>query len=115
MPQALSTTGPGTAIDLGQIRRGFRLSWTSTGSPATVGVNLEGSTDNSTWVVLGSSGWPNPAQASPAPFGSATPSGAVITPSGGVRFLRPNVIALSGGSSPTVNVWLGPLGSGDQN
>ena len=85
---AATATGPGVVTDLGVVRTAHALDTTITGSPSAVTVNLEGSLDGTAWVVLATS--------------TAT-AGDVQTVSGkGVRYVRANLVALTGGTAPTV-------------
>jgi hypothetical protein len=110
---AATTTGPGSVSDLGVGRRRFRMIWSSTGTPSMVVVNLEGSTDNSTWVVLATSTWPGQS-AAPAPFAATSPGDDIRHLGGEVRYLRANLITLAGGSSPSISAVVMPIG-GDVN
>lgn len=94
-----TTTGPGATIDLVTPRRSVRMATTVTGSPSTVAVNLEGSLDGTTWTVLGTS--TGSAVVNNLPGGPYTDTVASVGPE--VRYVRANLVTLTGGTAPTVS------------
>jgi hypothetical protein len=87
---AVTSVGPGTARDLGGlVSRHTALLW-STGGPSITAV-IEGSHDGTNWVRISSNN-----MAGPISVVSATDYQ--------VRYVRANLTAMSGGSSPTVTV-----------
>ena len=96
---AVTTTGPGASIDLVTPRRSVRMVTTVTGSPSAVVVNFEGSMDNATWTVLGTS--TGNAVSNALPGGTYTDTVTSVGPE--VRYMRGNVVTLTGGASPTVS------------
>lgn len=86
---AATVTGPGTAHDLGELADHHSLLWWSEGGPSSR-VDLEGSHDGEHWfsLAVGSGGF------ALAPASS--------TPGVLVRYVRANLVTLTGGSSPTV-------------
>ena len=67
-----------------------------TGSPTGCAFQLEGSTDNSNWFNIGDT--------SETAEGDCTSSFIYHISGKLVRYIRPNLITLSGGSSPTVRL-----------
>lgn len=122
-----TTTGAGTTVDLGLIRKRFVMNWTTTGNPSAVTINLEGTVNitdpgnpsinqGQNWVTLATATWPDPNNAAAQLAGkSFSPGGSVTALSGGVRYIRANLVTLSGGSSPTVTATVTVLGAGDTN
>jgi hypothetical protein len=86
---ALAATGPTGFLALGN-QTVLALFYVVTGSPASLSIQLEGSPDGVAAFLLGSAG--------------TSTSGGIITLSSlvYVPYLRVNLTALSGGSSPTV-------------
>lgn len=86
---AATATGPGTVVDLGVVRSSHTMQTTVTGAPASVSVNLEGSLAAAgPWAVLAN---------------STSTTGDVQTATGkAVRYVRANLVTLTGGTSPTV-------------
>jgi hypothetical protein len=86
---AATATGPGTVVDLGVVRSSHTMQTTVSGAPATVSVNLEGSLAAAgPWAVLAN---------------STSTTGDVQTASGkAVRYVRANLVTLTGGTAPTV-------------
>lgn len=86
---AVTATGAGTVVDLGVVRSSHTMQTTVTGAPATVSVNIEGSLAAAgPWAVLAN---------------STSTTGDVQTASGkAVRYVRANLVTLTGGTAPTV-------------
>lgn len=86
---AATATGPGTVVDLGVVRSSHTMQTTVTGAPAAVSVNLEGSLAAAgPWAVLAN---------------STSTTGDVQTATGkAVRYVRANLVTLTGGTSPAV-------------
>lgn len=86
---AVTATGAGTVVDLGVVRSVHTMQTTVTGAPSAVTVNLEGSLSaGGPWAVL---------------VASTSTAGDVQTVSGkAVRYVRANLVTLTGGTSPTV-------------
>lgn len=89
---AVSSTGAGSASNLGTAHRVFGLQVSTTGAPTTVVVHLEGSNDaGSNWFKLGV--WTLAAQT----------AGDIVEITGPpVQRIRANLTTLSGGAAPTV-------------
>lgn len=89
-----STTGVVVGSQIGVVNNGanyFQLSYTTTGSPATISIQIEGSTNNGTsFALCGSAG--------------ATTAATQISCSGTFDKVQVNITALTGGTSPTV-IW----------
>ena len=102
---AATTTGPGGTIDLVTPRRSVRMVTTVTGSPSAVVVNLEGSMDGTTWAVLGTS--TGSAVSNNLPGGAYTDAVSSVGPD--VRYVRANLVTLTGGTSPTVSAACMPI------
>lgn len=94
---AATSTGPGDHKDLETVLTQHRAEVQVTGSPASLDLSLEGSFDAVTWYTLATTTLTSASFAF-APFES------VPSP---VRFVRANLTALSGGTSPTVTVTIG--------
>lgn len=90
-------TGPGAVRDLETVLTQHRGVGTVSGSPSTLEVHLEGSLDGETWYSMGTS-------ASTGPVFALTAFASFACPA---RFVRANVTAISGGSSPAVTVTIG--------
>jgi hypothetical protein len=86
---AATATGAGPVVDLGVVRSSHTLQTTVTGAPTGVSVNLEGSLAvGGPWAVLAN---------------STSTTGDVQTASGkAVRYVRANLVTLTGGTAPTV-------------
>ena len=84
---AVTTVGPSAPVDLGGDSSQLLLSVMTTGTPAAIGVALEGSLDGQDWreVIVASN-----------------PAGEARTCAGYFRFIRANLLNITGGSSPTV-------------
>ena len=87
---AVSATGPGAAIMFDEPHTNHSLSYSTTGSPTSVAVELEGTIDGTNWFGLFSAGNP--------PFGNS-----IDFPLLGIRA---NLTTLVGGVSPTVTAWV---------
>lgn len=91
---AATSTQAGTAKDLEDSVAVHTMIVTVTGSPTSVSVNLEGSHDNVNWVNLTTY--------------TSTSSGYVSFDSQvRVRYVRANLTAITGGSSPTITASIG--------
>lgn len=101
---AATTTGPGAAVDLVTPRRSVRMTTTVTGAPSTVVVNLEGSLDGTTWTVLGASA--GTAVVNNRPGSPYTDTVTSVGPE--VRYVRGNVVTLTGDSSAACSPIAGP-------
>lgn len=86
---AATATGPGATVDLGVVRSSHTMQTSTTGAPTGVTVNLEGSLSASgPWATL---------------VASTSTTGDVQTVSGkAVRYVRANLVTLTGGTAPTV-------------
>ena len=89
-----TSTGPGTTKDLEGAFGQHLMLVATTGSPAALTVDLEGSHDGVNWVVLSS-----------FTIGG-THARLIDWP---LRYLRANLSTLSGGSSPTVTATIASL------
>lgn len=107
-----TSTGPGATVDLEGMACRFGVQAIVTGSPSSIAFIIEGSLDGSNWDSIA---FPN----------STLTGGGLVTfgdnpydPGDGggtqfakyVRYVRANLTTLSGGSSPTVTVWLAGVG-----
>lgn len=94
---AATATGPGASNDLEGVYDHHTLVVAATGG-CTWSVALEGSHDGSTWVSLRNFGT----------FSAAAMAGTVpdpdAIPGNLVRYVRANLVTLSGGTNPTVTV-----------
>ena len=90
---AAAATGAGASRDLEALSGHHTMVVSSTGSPSSVSVILEGSHDGSVWVQLGTA-------VGAGPSVRTVPGDGVLEHL--VRFVRANLVTLSGGSSPTV-------------
>lgn len=86
-----AVTGPGIALDAGQVVPGVTLMVDSTGSPAAMDVEVQVSVDGTTWFNTGA---------------AITISGTSALASAHGRYYRANLIVLTGGTSPTVTAVL---------
>jgi len=102
---AATTTGPGASVDLVTPRRSVRMVTTVTGSPSAVVVNFEGSLDGTTWTVLGTT--TGNAVSNMLPGGPYTDTVTSVGPD--VRYIRANMVTLTGGTSPTVSAACMPI------
>jgi len=93
---AVTATGAGASRDLEKAFATFDVLLFTTGSPTTVTVVLEGSHDGTNWYQIG-----NPAITLSTPHQLIT--GYVF------RYVRANLITLTGGSSPTVTATVAVL------
>lgn len=84
---AATATGPGASRDLESLFRVITMAMSTTGSPSTVAIDLEGSHDGTNWFQL---------------IGGTPSQGAVSIGTHLVRHVRANLKTLTGGSSPTV-------------
>jgi hypothetical protein len=92
---AASSPGPGPQYDYRRFIRKVSYQVTFTGNPTEAKYNIEGSFDGTNWIPLVQLDWPGmtgnqPIWQGDLSFGTLT------------RFLRFNLVALTGGSSPTV-------------
>lgn len=85
---AVAATGPGPTKDLEGVCREFSIVVTATGAPDNVSVVLQGSHDELVWYGIAT-----------VPLGAFSPDPGHFT-----RYVRANLQALSGGTSPTVRV-----------
>jgi hypothetical protein len=107
MSALLAVTTPTTsaATDFGTVGP-VCLAWTVTGVVSGLLLNLEGSVDNSTWVVL--------AQATAVgPSADGTKLGGVLADRRHVRYARANLVTFTAGpgSSPTLSADVRPFSS----
>jgi len=93
---AVTATGLGASKDLEGVGSTFDILLFTTGSPTTVTVSLEGSHDGTNWYAI-----TNPVATLSVPHVSIT--GFLF------RFVRANLITLTGGSSPTVTATVAVL------
>lgn len=89
---AATATGAGTSKDLEESKSDHFMIVSLTGGPSTISVDLEGSHDGSMWVVL----------ANASTGAGATRTASVVGKP--VRYVRANLVELSGGTSPTASV-----------
>lgn len=94
---AATATGAGTASDMGCAMSVFTAQYIVTGAPSAVAAKLEGSLDGTNWFDLTGL--------------NVTAAGAVTNSADAgvhfaVRYVRANVTTLTGGTAPTVSVWL---------
>jgi hypothetical protein len=94
---AAASTGPGAAKDLEGVGSDFGVMVFATGTPSTVTVQLQGSHDNVNWFTV------------PTPTITAADTYTNF-PNFLCRYVRANLFALSGGSSPTVTVTIAAIG-----
>jgi len=80
----------------------------TTGSPSSVSVDLEGSLDGSFWFALGRLNDLSALTVGPDPYGGQDTS-ATFKHAHWVRHVRANLLTLSGGSSPTVTALIAPI------
>jgi len=88
---AATVAGTGASRDLEGVGSIFGVLVFATGSPSTVTVQLEGSHDDVNWFAVGS------------PTITTAPSYTNFTDLA-FRYVRANLVTLSGGSAPTVTV-----------
>lgn len=94
---AATATGAGSAFDLGDAASVFTMQVVLTGAPATDTTKLEGSLDGTNWFDL---------------TGLTLSAAGAVTNSAdagvhfATRYVRANVTTLTGGTAPTVSVWL---------
>lgn len=91
---AATTTGAGSSRDLGELADHHTMLFTVTGG-ASWTIVLEGSHDDTHWLSLGQG-----SGSSAGPIEVTVPTTAL--PGTLVRYVRANLTALTGGSSPTV-------------
>lgn len=94
---AATATGAGAALDLSGVVSTFTMQTIVTGAPSAFGVKLEGSLDGVVFFDITS-------MAVTAVGGKTNNDPAGVT--FGVRYVRANVTSLTGGTAPTVTVWL---------
>lgn len=87
---AVAATGNGTSFNLGTTHKDFGFQVTTTGSPTTIAVQLQGSLDGANWSNIGNS------QSAAGLY--------AVSPSAPCTWVRAQLNTLSGGSSPTVTV-----------
>lgn len=97
---AATSTGPGSPVDLGGVADVFTMQTVNTGSPDTVSLNVQGSVDGVNFFNLSSLN----SNSGPGTNGPSSSTGSRFL----VRYVRANLTALTGGTSPTVTVWLAP-------
>jgi hypothetical protein len=88
---AATATGPGAALDAGQVIGGATVMVATTGSPTSFDVTLETSVDGLVWFDTGA---------------AITVSGTAANTEVRGRFYRANLTALTGGTDPTVTALL---------
>jgi len=86
---AATSTGAGTSKDLESVASTYGVIVTATGGPSTVTCSLEGSHDNVNWYTV-----PSPTITAAGTF--------TLFQNLLFRYVRVNLVTLSGGSSPTV-------------
>ncbi len=91
---AATSTGAGTTQNLLQLLHFHTMVCVVTGSPSECEILLEGSLDNSSWITLG----------------TVNGSGCCHSVNATVQYVRANLTALGGGSSPAVTAKLGSGG-----
>lgn len=94
---AATATGAGPVRDLGGTYVVFTAQYIVTGAPSALAAKLEGSLDGATWFDLTGL--------------NVTAAGAVTNSADAgvhyaVAYVRANVVTLTGGTAPTVSVWL---------
>jgi len=92
---AVTSTGPGTAIMFDVPKAFLGVQITTTGSPATATVAIEFTINGTDWVS-------GPAAQVNSPFVGVGASNGF----GPALGLRANLTALAGGTSPTVSAWV---------
>lgn len=93
---ALTANGSTGAADLGTACRTFTFQSVTTGTPTSFTLTYQGSLDNVNWFTLGSS----TAAAGDAQFVIDKPA----------QYVRATLSALTGGTSPTITVFMGACG-----
>lgn len=86
---AASATGPGEVIDLGGSMSLHTMVRTAAGGPTDMNVDMEGSHDGASWFTLAS-------------LTNSTAAPQAVTSERVVRYVRANLLSLTGGASPTV-------------
>lgn len=101
-----TATGPGSVWDLEGVGNRFTAQVLVTGSP-TFALKVEGSLDGTNWDQI------EPATITGAGFvtwgdNPYTPVGNSGSPTWAhnVRYVRANLVSLTGGTSPTITVWI---------
>jgi hypothetical protein len=84
---AATAPGPGAELDLQRVEKDFTIAAWATGSPSSVNLTLQGSHDGTNWVNLTSN----------VPLGGMTAAGGFL-----VRYVRANLTAITGGTSPAI-------------
>lgn len=97
---AVSAVGAGSSADLNGVSDEFTMYVTSTGSPTYL-VHLEGSHDGVNWFTVATSSSANPVS-TVVSGGQQAGSSPVASYMHLARYVRANLISLSGGSSPTI-------------
>lgn len=87
---AVTATGAGAAVVLPEPLSRFTSYATVTGAPTAVSAILEGSLDGTSWF----------------PMNSHSAGGVLYFTSGPVKYVRGNLATLTGGTTPTVTLWV---------
>jgi hypothetical protein len=92
---AVTATGAGAVFNYGQLVQGVSLQTLITGAPASLNINLEGSLDGVNFVTMTSS--------------TSTTGEVKSDTTHLVQYVRANLTALTGGTSPTVTATIGAI------